>query len=357
MPVTSSGGTIRSWGEPREPVVVGAFPEPFLHGYGGRLRHRGRSFAVDARAREADRPAHRRRRSRPASRRLGDGNVFRIVRREARFSPSGERPRRGLPVRFVLAAPIALAAGAAARPGPLSIPCREPGPRRRTSRRARGGRAAGRRTWLGRRDRGRPARRLPARTRGQTLGSTSRARSISASALFVLSPVSRRRSARTRIWTGPIVPVLGTLDVTRKSSHAALKRCVSPRSASRSRPMRSCSTTTGSCRRRVSRGVRCSPSRWRPGCCRRSSATRPGSSRRCAGRGVEVTGVRGRAPSALAARWPARSSAALNLAEAMEARGFGRPGRTRSPKPAVGVHATGWRSPSAFAVVAGALWL
>ena len=47
----------------------------------------------------------------------------------------------------------------------------------------------------------------------------------------------------------------------------------------------------------------------------------------------------------------------LNLAEAMEARGFGRPGRTRAPAPS-------WRPVDALAVaagaafvVAGALWL
>ena len=48
------------------------------------------------------------------------------------------------------------------------------------------------------------------------------------------------------------------------------------------------------------------------------------------GRGVEVNGIRGRARllSPLVAGSLERS---LNLAEAMEARGFGRPGRTRAP--------------------------
>ena len=50
------------------------------------------------------------------------------------------------------------------------------------------------------------------------------------------------------------------------------------------------------------------------------------------GRGVEVNGIRGRARllSPLVAGSLERS---LNLAEAMEARGFGRPGRTRAPSP------------------------
>jgi energy-coupling factor transport system permease protein len=47
---------------------------------------------------------------------------------------------------------------------------------------------------------------------------------------------------------------------------------------------------------------------------------------------VEVNGIRGRARllSPLVAGSLERS---LNLAEAMEARGFGRPGRTRAPSP------------------------
>jgi len=74
------------------------------------------------------------------------------------------------------------------------------------------------------------------------------------------------------------------------------------------------------------------------------------------GRGVEVEGLRGRARllSPLLAGSLERS---LNLAESMEARGFGRPGRTRAPRPP-------WRGRDRFAlaaavvlVVGGALWL
>ena len=73
------------------------------------------------------------------------------------------------------------------------------------------------------------------------------------------------------------------------------------------------------------------------------------------GRGVEVEGVRGRARlvSPLVAGSLER---ALNLAEAMEARGYGRAGATRAPTPR-------WRSldrlalVAAVAVVLGALWL
>ena len=74
------------------------------------------------------------------------------------------------------------------------------------------------------------------------------------------------------------------------------------------------------------------------------------------GRGVVVEGVRGRARliSPLVAGSLERS---LNLAESMEARGFGRPGRTRAPSPP-------WTVLDRLAIVAavavvvmGAVWL
>jgi energy-coupling factor transport system permease protein len=74
------------------------------------------------------------------------------------------------------------------------------------------------------------------------------------------------------------------------------------------------------------------------------------------GRGLAVEGVRGRARliSPLVAGSLERS---LNLAESMEARGFGRPGRTRAPSPA-------WSTLDRLAivgavavVVVGGLWL
>jgi energy-coupling factor transport system permease protein len=74
------------------------------------------------------------------------------------------------------------------------------------------------------------------------------------------------------------------------------------------------------------------------------------------GRGVAVEGLRGRARliSPLVAGSLERS---LNLAESMEARGFGRPGRTRAPSPR-------WSSWDRLAlggalllVVGGVLWL
>lgn len=73
------------------------------------------------------------------------------------------------------------------------------------------------------------------------------------------------------------------------------------------------------------------------------------------GRGVEVEGVRARA-RLLSPLLAGSLERGLNLAEAMEARGFGRPGRTRAPTPP-------WTLVDKLAVVAapllaaGALWL
>jgi energy-coupling factor transport system permease protein len=74
------------------------------------------------------------------------------------------------------------------------------------------------------------------------------------------------------------------------------------------------------------------------------------------GRGVEVAGVRGRARllSPLVAGSLERS---LNLAESMEARGFGRPGRTRAPSPPWSGLDRAALAAAAVIVAGGALWL
>ena len=65
------------------------------------------------------------------------------------------------------------------------------------------------------------------------------------------------------------------------------------------------------------------------------------------GRGVSVEGARGRA-RLLSPLLAGSLERALNLAEAMEARGFGRAGRTRAPSPP-------WTRLDRIAVVAGAV--
>ena len=158
------------------------------------------------------------------------------------------------------------------------------------------------------------------------------------------------------LWSGPVVPVLGQLDVTTEEltgaaiqavrlaavtlafavyalllDHDALLR--SARFARRSALVVALATRLVPTLERDVRGL--------------VEALR--------GRGVEVAGVRGRARlvSPIVAGSLER---ALNLAEAMEARGYGRAGTTRAPSP-------GWRSVDRLALVgslmlvAGALWL
>jgi len=74
------------------------------------------------------------------------------------------------------------------------------------------------------------------------------------------------------------------------------------------------------------------------------------------GRGVAVAGARGyaRLASPLLAGSLERG---LNLAEAMEARGYGRPGATRAPGPRWGLLDVAALAMAAAVVAAGALWL
>ena len=74
------------------------------------------------------------------------------------------------------------------------------------------------------------------------------------------------------------------------------------------------------------------------------------------GRGVEVTGVRGRA-RLLSPLLAGSLERAMNLAEAMEARGYGRAGATRTPRPRWGLVERLALVAGVLAVVLGALWL
>jgi energy-coupling factor transport system permease protein len=74
------------------------------------------------------------------------------------------------------------------------------------------------------------------------------------------------------------------------------------------------------------------------------------------GRGLEVAGVRGHA-QLLSPLVAGSLERAANLAEAMEARGFGRPGRTRAPAAAWTRRDVGALALAGALVVVGALWL
>ena len=101
----------RGWaGAPRAPVVVGAFPEPFLHGWGGKVRPAVVRYASGL-AGDARRIAERlRARSvEPESRAApADANLFRLVRGRPRFAAAERSPGAGAgsPVVFTFAGDV-----------------------------------------------------------------------------------------------------------------------------------------------------------------------------------------------------------------------------------------------------------
>jgi Domain of unknown function (DUF4430) len=104
----------RSWsGKMREPVVVGAFPEPFLHGYAGHVRPVAVRYAAGqaAGARAIGRLLHAASVAPFPDKPPDDANVFYTVRGTDRFTASlRDSGDAGSPVRFVFAGdPEALA--------------------------------------------------------------------------------------------------------------------------------------------------------------------------------------------------------------------------------------------------------
>ena len=179
---------------------------------------------------------------------------------------------------------------------------------------------------------------------------------ISAVALFVITPFVETLGSHP-LWTGPIVPVIGQLDVTREEvASAALN---ASRLAAVGLAFAAYAllvdhdrilAAAGFARRSVlavALATRLVPTLERDAV---------GLVESLRGRGVKVHGLRRRA--ALVSPLLAGSlERGLNLAEAMEARGYGRPGRTTPQKPR-------WTRIDRLAfiaagllVVAGALWL
>jgi energy-coupling factor transporter transmembrane protein EcfT len=178
---------------------------------------------------------------------------------------------------------------------------------------------------------------------------------VSAGMVFVLSPWLQNTGSHP-FWHGPIVPVLGELTVTREELHVAALyalrfAAVGLASAAyvllldHDRLLGAASWARRSALA-VALATRLVPTLERDAV---------GLVEALRGRGVEVEGVRarGRLLSPLLAGSLERG---LNLAEAMEARGFGRPGRTRVPTPP-------WTRADKVAVTVapliavGALWL
>jgi energy-coupling factor transport system permease protein len=194
--------------------------------------------------------------------------------------------------------------------------------------------------------------RVPRRRRWPYLVGTLTAAAV----LFIGSPLAARYGGIV-YWEGPSVPVIGRLDVTSEELAEALFQSL--RFAAVGLAFAAYALLLDQDRLLLAGG------RLRRSVLAVALATRllPTLERDAAGfvealrgRGVAVEGLRGRARllSPLVAGSLERS---LNLAESMEARGFGRPGRTRAPSPP-------WSALDRLAVlgavlvvVAGALWL
>jgi energy-coupling factor transport system permease protein len=174
--------------------------------------------------------------------------------------------------------------------------------------------------------------------------------------LFLFSPLVARYGGVV-YWEGPEVPVIGQLDVTSEEVSEALFQSLRLTAVGLAFAAYALLLDLD--------GLLLAGGRLRRSVLAVALATRlvPTLERDAAGfvealrgRGLVVEGVRGRGRliSPLVAGSLERS---LNLAESMEARGFGRPGRTRAPSPP-------WTALDRLAIVAaaavvvmGALWL
>jgi energy-coupling factor transport system permease protein len=155
---------------------------------------------------------------------------------------------------------------------------------------------------------------------------------VASASVFVLSPLLAVTGTSV-LWSGPVVPVLGVLDVTSEEvREAALfsTRLLAVSLAFAVYALRLDHDTLLAAAGRVRRSafiavlaIRLVPSLERDAY---------GLAEAVRGRGIAVEGVRAR--SRLISPLVAGSlERALNLAESMEARGFGRAGRTRLPGP------------------------
>ena len=155
----------------------------------------------------------------------------------------------------------------------------------------------------------------------------------SALGVFVLSPFLWSAPDGTVLWEGPTVPVLGPLDVTTTEiAEAALNAL---RLAALGLAFAAYAllldhdrlvSAAGGARRSalaVALATRLVPSLERDAA---------GLAESVRGRGVQLEGARGYA-TLLSPLVAGSLERATNLAEAMEARGFGRPGATKAPRP------------------------
>jgi energy-coupling factor transport system permease protein len=155
---------------------------------------------------------------------------------------------------------------------------------------------------------------------------------FSALFVFLLSPVVSHQGTHV-VWEGPSIPVLGILDVTREELSAGGTQALRLAAVGLAfaayallLDLDRLLQAAGFARRSVlavGLATRLVPTLERDAA---------GYVEALRGRGVRVEGLRGRA-RLLSPLLAGSLERALNLAESMEARGFGRAGRTRAPAP------------------------
>jgi energy-coupling factor transport system permease protein len=179
---------------------------------------------------------------------------------------------------------------------------------------------------------------------------------LSGLAVFVVTPFVATVGWHV-IWSGPTVPVLGQLDVTREELHnglfqglrltaVALAFAAYALLLDHDRLVQSARFARRSVLA-IALATRLVPTLERDAA---------GLVEALRGRGVEVTGVRGRGRM-LVPLLAGSLERSLNLAEAMEARGYGRPGATRALQAPWGVAERAALAGSVLIVAIGALWL
>jgi energy-coupling factor transport system permease protein len=178
----------------------------------------------------------------------------------------------------------------------------------------------------------------------------------SALGVLVLSPFLTTLGYHV-LWSGPTVPVLGKLDVTREELEIAALQALRLVTVALAFTVYALLvdhdrlvSAAGFARRSalaVALATRLVPSLERDGA---------GLAEAVRGRGIPVEGARGHARlvSPLVAGSLERAS---NLAEAMEARGFGRPGHTKAPQPHWSTLDRAAVVGAVILVVAAAAWL
>lgn len=175
---------------------------------------------------------------------------------------------------------------------------------------------------------------------------------VSAGALFLLTPFIETIGSHP-IWTGPIVPVLGQLDITHEELTSAgvnaLRLAAVGFAFAAYALLLDHDALLQAVRfaRPAALATRLMPTLERDAA---------GFLEALRGRGVEVSGVRGRA-MLLSPVLASALERGLNLAEAMEARGYGRTGRTSLPRPRWRARDSVLVALAVAIVTAGALWL